>query len=317
MKFFDRKTEVMDIQLTQKGKSLLAEGKFKPKYYSFHDDNIIYDREYAGYREGQKSIEDRIKEQSMLMHTQHNFSGVELKSTAMDAAINVSEMMLQLPISDNSDLGTQLAPQWDVKFCGAELQSAIGYYSGSSEVTIPIPQVEMQPKYIIKPLDESANVAYPTSVAKAFPDGTILSLEPDHILMEVNELFTPFQNENFDIEVYKFQDRESVSRVSKLNFVRETTHVVDDILLEEPILSPLEQGGFVLTPDYVEYYFDVNVDSQISAEDLCACVKKLKSKNIYLETAFECPEAFNPVFANIYQSTSEQEICDDDPEPCE
>ena len=288
MKFFDRKTEVLDIQLTQKGKSLLAEGKFKPKYYSFHDDNIIYDREYAGYREGQKSIEDRIK---------------ELRSIASDAAINVSEMMLQLPISDNSDLGSQHAPQWDVKFCGAELQSAIGHYSGSSEVTIPIPQVEMQPKYIIKPLDEFANVTYPTSVAKTFPDGTILSLEPDHILMEVNEIFTPFQNENFDIEVYKFQDRESVSRVSKLNFVRETTHVVDDILLEEPILSPLEQGGFVLTPDYVEYFFDVNVDSQISAEDLCACVTKLKS--------------FNPVFANIYQSTSEQEICDDDPEPCE
>jgi len=48
MKFFNPKEEVLDIQLTQQGKRLLSMGKFKPKYYAFYDDDIIYDSSYAG-----------------------------------------------------------------------------------------------------------------------------------------------------------------------------------------------------------------------------------------------------------------------------
>ena len=43
MAFLDRKEQVMDTQLTQYGKRLLAKGKFKPAYYAFYDDDIIYD----------------------------------------------------------------------------------------------------------------------------------------------------------------------------------------------------------------------------------------------------------------------------------
>ena len=39
MKFFDSKEEVIDLQLTQFGKSLLADGKFKPVHYAFYENN--------------------------------------------------------------------------------------------------------------------------------------------------------------------------------------------------------------------------------------------------------------------------------------
>ena len=43
MEFFDKKQDVMDIQLTSYGKHLLSKGLFKPTYYAFSDDGVMYD----------------------------------------------------------------------------------------------------------------------------------------------------------------------------------------------------------------------------------------------------------------------------------
>jgi len=59
--FFDDKEEVMTIELTEWGKYLYSIGKFKPKYYAFSDDEVLYDGTYGGLSsEEQKDIEDRI-----------------------------------------------------------------------------------------------------------------------------------------------------------------------------------------------------------------------------------------------------------------
>ena len=43
MSFFNKKEDVIDLQLTQYGKYLLSQGKLKPVYYAFFDDDILYD----------------------------------------------------------------------------------------------------------------------------------------------------------------------------------------------------------------------------------------------------------------------------------
>ena len=43
MTFFNQKEEVLQIELTQYGKYLLSRGKWKPAYYAFFDDDVIYD----------------------------------------------------------------------------------------------------------------------------------------------------------------------------------------------------------------------------------------------------------------------------------
>ena len=48
MEFFNRKEEVLDVELTQYGKYLLSVGKFKPSFYAFFDDDVIYDTQYQG-----------------------------------------------------------------------------------------------------------------------------------------------------------------------------------------------------------------------------------------------------------------------------
>jgi hypothetical protein len=47
MTFFDKKQDVLKIELTPYGRSLLSNGKLMPKYYAFFDDDIIYDIDYV------------------------------------------------------------------------------------------------------------------------------------------------------------------------------------------------------------------------------------------------------------------------------
>ena len=62
MEFFNKKEEVIDLKLTQFGRFLLSKGKFKPVFYSFFDDNILYDSTKADLEESQNDSENRIKE---------------------------------------------------------------------------------------------------------------------------------------------------------------------------------------------------------------------------------------------------------------
>ena len=60
-KFINRQEEVLQIQMTPYGKSLFSQGKFDPVYYTYYDDDILYDGAYAGLSESQNNIVDRIK----------------------------------------------------------------------------------------------------------------------------------------------------------------------------------------------------------------------------------------------------------------
>ena len=67
MSFFDKKEDVIDIQLTQYGKHILSKGELKPAYYAFFDDDILYDVRYAPKdpddaptTETQNEVQDRI-----------------------------------------------------------------------------------------------------------------------------------------------------------------------------------------------------------------------------------------------------------------
>jgi hypothetical protein len=46
-KFIDKKEQVYDLKLTSYGHYLFSIGTFKPTYYAFLDDNVIYDKQYA------------------------------------------------------------------------------------------------------------------------------------------------------------------------------------------------------------------------------------------------------------------------------
>ena len=68
MTFFNRKEEVIEVQLTRQGREKLAMGKFKPAKYEFLDDDVLYDVRNAksGSYEEQNTTKFRIKEKVTL-----------------------------------------------------------------------------------------------------------------------------------------------------------------------------------------------------------------------------------------------------------
>ena len=137
MEFFDRKEEVIDIQLTQYGKHVLSKGKFRPVYYAFYDDDVIYDARFAvSVGENQKVTEDRIKNTPRIK-SQYSFSGRELKANKIDTGMCKGQMSacnklqvskekhygLGLPLG-TSEVNTSKYPAWAVRFFKGALSDA-------------------------------------------------------------------------------------------------------------------------------------------------------------------------------------------------
>lgn len=76
MKFMNKKEDVLDIRMTPYGEYLLSQGRFKPEYYAFYDDNILYESQYTGqsHSDKQNDIEPRIQENTPQPTTQVVFS---------------------------------------------------------------------------------------------------------------------------------------------------------------------------------------------------------------------------------------------------
>ena len=86
MLFFNKKEEVLDIKLTQYGKHLLSKGSFRPQYYCFFDDDILYDASKAGISESQNASEERILNNTPKLKTQYLTYGVETYNVSDEVA---------------------------------------------------------------------------------------------------------------------------------------------------------------------------------------------------------------------------------------
>lgn len=110
MEFFNKKEEVLEVILTQKGKELFSQGNFNPAYYSFHDTDITYDN---GSDEEQNSIVERIKDTPTLK------APTNLRQTnkkIYEGSLNKSlEYNLKCEIGSKT-FGDQYSPAWNVKF---------------------------------------------------------------------------------------------------------------------------------------------------------------------------------------------------------
>lgn len=80
MEFFNKKQDVIDIELTSYGKQLLSRGLFKPVYYAFSDDGVLYDQKWmtgSSITEEQSQVEPRIQEETPRLKVQARKVGAE------------------------------------------------------------------------------------------------------------------------------------------------------------------------------------------------------------------------------------------------
>ena len=331
MEFFDRKQEVLDIQLTPLGKRLMQIGRLKPKFYAFYDDDIIYDGQYAGVTETQNEIYDRIKETPRVKQQTYLYSveeKINKNTTTNDFPIyqeNLFQSMLepgttatikteaiekkQLELEGFGPLGnmsynTKQMPIWMVDFYEAKLTGSLSVTTGSCNENIP--KLECDVQYKIK-IDQTSpefatQMGAPGEVSEVdfetedgdttyiSADGSYLSVVEDSLFIKVLEKNTDFLNENFDVEVFR---------------------IMSDGTEERLYFSGITDNS---EPDTVEYYFDFNVDSEISEEAYCRAVKSEKLEKTYTDTfIFNCSD----LEEKITTSTNVYDIPDDEVEACD
>jgi hypothetical protein len=259
MTFLNKKEDVIDIAVTPHGKYLISKGKFKPKFYAFFDDDIIYDGKYADLSEDQNDITSRIKESLSLRPTPVTSGSLndDMAPITADSPITrKANFMLSNPLG-TSDLRSDHYPAWQV-----EIQPTSQPISGTVEYKAPfrqradmteIPQInfEIQWTYFVPATGEEED-----------KDAAAYNVADEKILLSIEELnvFDKF-NGNFEIEAFLLdQDGKQV---------RDLKFITDDAFDEQTgilMATTEEQIGSRyprLDSSYVEYFLDVKVDEEI------------------------------------------------------
>lgn len=310
MGFFNQKQEVIDLELTQHGKRLLSRGDLKPVYYAFLDDDILYDQSYAPGEpsEEQNRISERIKNETPRPRAQYLFYGVETESNRMlFDSMNDTVVFSNFERSQmlNSSLGksgnnSNLASAWSVGFYKAPLSSSIDFKYSEFGVRY-IPQLEAEyiletevlddgedlylevaPEEALEKIAASTEDFYNQPISQIYEDGTYISARNEYIFLDIEEKNIDFIGEGFEIEVFEIEELQNgTEQLRPLKFIPDDYYN----------LGPGSPGSDLeITDDFVEYFFDIQVDDQISDEVLCDVKKVLKKKKLYdaLNLNIEC-----------------------------
>ena len=346
MAFFDTKEEVVEIQLTQYGKSILSRGKFKPVFYAFYDDDILYDTTYAGLTEIQNATEDRIKNKTPRMRTQYVFAGIEENISQRTPAegqkdehgeaINKfgpgtfelqpqvqNEYALGVPLGQSS-LTSQHAPAWEINYLHGEMASSLDYIAGSGLAYFQIPQLSSVVDYetYITTINESGEltkdhipenlknlvleeedpkelgVILEQGLGEAAGPRKIIQTKPDFLLLEALEHNADFWKENFDIEVFIIR--------------KDTGENDEEIDVQQQLYFHDPVADLQVTPNHVEYYFNIYTDEEIPSRYFCAAdIKESKKRNLISDglRIMDCPDVKEA--RDLYQKKLE-----DIEEPC-
>ncbi len=282
--FINKKEQVIELELTPYGKHMFSKGLVKPAYYSFYDDDILYDSHYGVTKEDQQeeqnAIVDRIKNTQRLS-VQTNFTssvGSTRSTTNVGQAefINISEANLKFmqPLGNSSPF-SDYVPSWNI----STLQDSVNFSGSATYAT----------NLAIPTLTGSLDLVYDRRTVQAV--GTEEENEgeqqqyihydlvtDDRILIDVLELNTIFKaNGNYDIEVFRERDG-NLKTLEQLGFIninadggeylaaQQTPEVFNSSLAGDE--STIEGKFPKLNSSYVEYFLSVRVDQEI--EDVVA-----------------------------------------------
>jgi hypothetical protein len=263
MSFFNKKEEVMDIKLTQFGKDLLSRGAFKPVFYQFFDDDILYNSEFMGVSEDQNVSEARILEQTPKMKTQALTLSVEKRFEIEQNMIDEGSRQIFNPIKRDADpyvqerillyplgtfnVSTQELPRFSLYNFGEKMEDGVSDHELTEYGILKnIPQLSLSASFRLKEnrsdlLDEPSMINTEaffdlSSREVSFADGSRLEVYGHPIIIDLEELNVFFGSDNFELEIYEVTKRSEdkvLNRVTDLNEINRLFHIKTDSNVEE------------------------------------------------------------------------------------
>ena len=285
MTFFDKKQDVLKIELTPYGRSLLSNGKLMPKYYAFFDDDIIYDIECLGASEEQDEIKTRLLQETPRLRPQRDLtspegfiSNFEREEGSSRPHSKVSLNYLTEPIGTSD--GTEI-PQSNMTL----------------EYTMQVRNTRDDPPVRGRASSPSA------PASRVFEDGTYIQLIEEQIITRVLEENGFKLKDGLEIEAFLFEEDDQT--LTPLKMAPKAKTIVDGMLVEP--------NEFFVDEDetYLEYYIDLRLDDEISDSDICKGITKLKKEDILLDIEVDCDTEVGIDF-DIYRTR----IGDSDVEKC-
>lgn len=269
MSFFDKKEDVLEIVLTPHGRSLLSKGKLMPAYYAFLDDDVIYDVASVGDTEANYQVKERILENTLSLKPQTNHSDLMVKFTENKPDLTNDVVKKNVYTLGTSDVLEEYAPAWNVQLRKGEITSA----SRTIEVEdkpLNIPQINVEIEYALSVANTNTikqrrgiNQSAERPMSIIYADGTYLKVDEEQILAQILEENGFKHSDKLEIEVFKFDDAEE-EKLIPLKFIKRNKEFQNDLYTpdEEITSSNIDD----ITPETVEYYFDVRVDKEIPKE---------------------------------------------------
>jgi hypothetical protein len=299
-------------------------------YYSFCDDNVLYDAQYAGIFERQNDSHVRIKEETPYIESLVLFENIEntlndestgemnfysSDVTPAQKTARKDKFRVSAPIGDGFINGEpQKAPAFKIALLQGEITSSNLY---DTQYEVNIPQINIDVTYNKKTIDPTIMIN-PQSIAEIdsqtpkFKDGKSVAVIPQELVLYMEEMNTDLLMENFELEVFYSTTGSddlgnTVLKLERKYFKTSAPQIVNGLLVSE---RPDTNGRHVTTTDNVEYYFDVFIDEQVNNELACKGADIFNKETYYIDLGFDCDLVNTDVaFYDIYGAETEPEIC--------
>tara|TARA_Y100001972_G_scaffold41044_1_gene50674 strand:- start:260 stop:1204 length:945 start_codon:yes stop_codon:yes gene_type:complete len=295
MTFFNKKEDVLKIELTPYGRSLLSNGKLMPKYYAFFDDDVLYDIQFGGGTEEQSNIKDRILDNTPRLRPQRDLVSPESQLSSFEREEDSSRPYLKIAMNYLTEpLGTSdgtytEAPSWNVSFILGEISHVSSSIETDTSHRKRIPQLETTLEYTMEIRNErndppvrGQEVSPNVPVSSVFSDGTYINLLDEQIICRILEEKGFLQKDGLEMEVFLYEENEETPK--KLKFAPREKTIIDGMLVEDDIVS------INISPEYVEYWLNIETDSGIPDAEICKGVQHLKSQDIHVDVEVVCPD---------------------------
>ena len=321
-KFLDKKEQVIDLKLTTYGHYLMSIGTFKPVYYAFFDNNIIYDGACANISESQNDIFDRIKHKTPYMEGQTLFVDLEERKSNAQPEVNFFELDItptkekvrpnmfryDKAIGDAHLSGRELDldAAWKIVLLNGHI-TGVRDRDAINQMSIPQVDVELYYKKTI------SDGALDVDASQVF--GII-----DQTDTFVEEMNTDILTQNFDIEIFEIVTdsyyldvngtlQEGTSSFMRKYFQKDIPQIVDGMMMmPRPIQNVYEQ----LPSSSVEYYFDLYTDAEVDRTTACANASNYNKQSYYIDLDIDCEGVLDDeenAYFDIYGTGAEPEIC--------